>query len=350
VVAYHSAWTQGHKESPEDLNSPGTFFSKFASPWKSYGTTSSTTQIQEAIKFAHFLWKYDPTYQQAIHRVVGYFLTDLEFYDPTYEGNLKDEDIRNYRELLEDQLNLKETLKQVLLNYCVYGNVVVAMLPPLRRVLLCRSCRQTHPIDVVTSPLNRKQFNFKYHTAKVQFEATCASCGNRGFWSVQDYKGDFRRNARISIYDLRHFTIQCDPFTDRRMYTWQIPQWIKQNLERNDGLTLSSTPMSVLEAIGENKLYTFNSEVILHLREPDLVGLQTGGWGIPQALYCYGASRYTFGLRKMNEVLAADYMIPIRLMSPAKERMSNPSVGIGPVTVTFAKIDAKRMRTLLAVV
>jgi hypothetical protein len=87
--------------------------------------------------------------------------------------------------------------------------------------------------------------------------------------------------------------------------------------------------MSVLQAISKDKAYTFNSDVLLHLREPDLAGMQTGGWGIPQAFYCYGTARYLFGLRKMNEILASDYMIPMRVMSPEKEAATNPSIGVG---------------------
>ena len=330
---YHDAWAAGPQENSTDAEniSPSKFFAQFDSPWKSYNTQSqsSSLRIQHAIKFAHFLWKYDPTYQQAIQRVVSYFLTDIEFFDPTYQGTLKDEDIRGYRELLENQLNLKHVLQQLLLNYCVYGNVIVSLLPPLRRMLQCPSCAMIHPIGVITSPEN-KVFNFKYHVSSVRFEATCSVCGKRSFWRVSDVKDDFHRNARVSIYDLRHFIIQCDPFTDKRVYTWYIPPWIKRSIEQNDSLTLASAPMSILQAISKDKCYTFNSDTVLHLREPDLVGMQTGGWGIPQAMYCYGASRYMFNLRKMNEILTEDYLLPLRLISPRQEKMANPAVGIGP--------------------
>ena len=326
IPAYYNDWTQGPQEPREhDETSPGAFYAKFASPWKSYGAKSDITQIHEAVKFAHFLWKYDPTYQQAIQRVVGYFLTDFEFFDPTYQGSLKDEDLHSYREILENQLNLKTSLQQILLNYCVYGNAIVAMLPPLRRTLRCPTCGIIHPIEVVTSPENTR-FKFKYHVNTVQFEATCSVCQSRGNWHVHDTKEDFRRHARVSIYDLRNFVIQCDPFTDRRVYTWRIPAWVVRNIKANDGLSLASTPMSVLKAISKDQYYTFSSDVILHLRRSDLAGMQSGGWGIPQALYCYGAARYVFGLRKMNEILTSDYMTPLRILSPSQEKVPNTAI------------------------
>jgi len=297
-----------------------------------YPTQVQSIRVQQVSKFAHFLWKHDPLFQQAIHKIISYFLTELEYYDPTYQGELEDEDIRGYREVLEKQLNLKAVLHQVLLNFCVYGNVIVGLLPPLRRTLQCPSCGIIHPIGVLTAPENTA-FKFKYHVRNVQFEATCSVCNSRGSWRVHDVKDDFIRQARISLYDMRQFTIQCDPFTDKRVYTWQIPAWIKRNITNGDGLTLESAPMSVLRAISKDKSYTFNSNVLLHLREPDLVGMQTGGWGVAQALYCYGTSRYNFGLRKMNEVLTCDYLAPLRVMSPAQAKNTGQTIGTNNVAM-----------------
>jgi hypothetical protein len=35
-------------------------------------------------------------------------------------------------------------------------------------------------------------------------------------------------------------------------------------------------------------------------------------------MFCYGTSRHVFGLRKMNEILTSDYLMPIRILSPEK--------------------------------
>ena len=87
-----------------------------------------------------------------------------------------------------------------------------------------------------------------------------------------------------------------------------------------------------MKAIGEDKPFLFNDGVLLHLREPEVVGFDAGGWGIPQAMFCYGTSRYLFGLRKMNEVLASDYMISIRIASPKEPTQGGQSFMEGGVT------------------
>jgi len=153
--------------------------------------------------FARFLWKHDPTFQQAIKRVIGYFLTDVEYYDPTHRAELKEEDIVSYRQVLEEQLNIKFALHQILQNYCLYGNVILSLLPPMERRLMCPNakCRLIHPLAVVTSAENRGMFNFKYHAKGVRFEATCPTCNARGDWEAFDVPANYRKNVCLTIYN-----------------------------------------------------------------------------------------------------------------------------------------------------
>ena len=107
--------------------------------------------------------------------------------------------------------------------------------------------------------------------------------------------------------------------------------------------------MSILRAIGKDQAYTFNSDVILHLREPDLVGMQNGGWGVPQALYCYGTSRHNFGLRKMNEAITGDYMLPIRVFSPSQAKNTGQAIGANNIGMINDMADWNRqMRGIIA--
>jgi hypothetical protein len=267
--------------------------------------------------FAEFLWNTDPTYRQAIKRVIGYFMTDIEFYDPTHTGNVGDEDINSYREVLVDRLNVREVLHQVMQEFCVYGNSIVSMLSPIERMLKCPTCGLLVPADGIVSPDN-PDYQFKYYPKGVRFEAMCPACGNRGDWKIIDGKADYQRNVTCQIWNPRELRIHYDPFTGKRLYTWIIPGWLKRRIEEGDPLLLCSTPKSMLEAIGENKDYRFNTSTIFHLREINISGINVGGWGVPSAMFGYGPSRYVYGLRRMNEALAADYMLPIRLITPAK--------------------------------
>ncbi len=318
ILSYHSAWAPGPQAKPDQLSGdPTRDFARFPSPWTSKGIVSGNVNIRQMFDFGEMLWIHDPTYRQAMKRLIGYFLTDIEFFDPRHSGELKEEDINSYREVLTDQLKIKTVIYTALCNLFAHGNILMSMLPPILRRMQCPSCKMIHPVDVVASPDN-PEFRFKYHAKDARFEAHCPRCGYRGTWTVYNMKADYRRNVVVQFWNPKEFILHHDPFTDRRLFTWQIPSFIRKRVQDGDPLLLSSMPLTLLQAIGEEKDYRFNDKTILHLRENTLVSQNTGGWGVPEAVYGYGMSRYVFGLRKMNEILTSDYMIPVRVCSPAQ--------------------------------
>jgi len=291
ILSYHQDWQWGPQDKTESPSGPANeVYAKFSSPWKCLGDYRGDMQIRRSFDFAKFLWLNDPTFQQALLRVVSYFLTELEYYDPTHSGELTDDDINNYREVIEDQLDTLSTLKSVLSNLCVYGNVLVSMLPPIKRKLECPHCHLIEPVEVVMSKDN-PGFKFKYHPEKVKFEATCPVCKKRSGWLVNDGKAEYRKNVKFQIWNPYEFLIEYDPFTDRRQYTWEIPGNIKQQVKKGNTMLLATTHLEILEAISENKNCLFNDGVMLHLREQDIAGISYGGWGVPQSLYTYTAYR-----------------------------------------------------------
>ena len=318
ILSYHSAWAPGPQAAPVQLSGdPVQDYARFSSPWMSKGIVSGNVNMRHMMDFGEMMYKFDPTFRQGIRRIISYFLTDIEFFDPSRSGRLKEEDINNYREVLLNQVKAKVVIRGALEDLCFRGNCMMSMLPPILRRLQCPQCKIIHPIDIVTSPDN-PEFRFKYHTKNVRFEATCQRCGFRGPWHVYNMKADYRRNVTVQFWNPKEFLMHHDPLTDRRLYTWQIPAYLKKRVQDGDPLLLASMPLTLLQAIGEGKDYRFNDKTILHLREPVLTGIQTGGWGIPLAVYGYGLSRYVFSLRRMNEVLSEDYMLPVRVASPAR--------------------------------
>jgi hypothetical protein len=323
ILSYPNSWSVGPQPLADAFTGePNRDYARFSSPWASQNKVAGQLNMQQMFDFGEMLWKYDPTYQQAVKRVIGYFITDIEFYDPTGEAKLKTEDINSYQEILRTQFRIKMVLRAALEEICVYGNALLSILPPIRRYLACPYCGQIHPASLLLSPENKKIFALRYHAKGVKFEATCAQCGRRGVWIIRDIKADYRRQATIQLWHPREFLLHYDSFTNHRIYTWRIPARIKKRVQDGDMLLLASMPRSMLEAIGEEKDYQFRDGMIFHVQEPTLSGFQTGGWGLPPSIFSYGPSRYVFGLRKMNETLAADYMIPIRIFSPARQGYS----------------------------
>jgi hypothetical protein len=242
ILSYHNDWVAAPQGGAVDLNgSPENVYAGLSTLWQTPGNQKGPTTIHQMFDFARFLWKHDPTFQQAVRRVIGYFLTDLEFYDPTHKAELKDEDINSYRQVLEERLNIKFALNQLLQTYFLYDNVIISLLPPIERRVQCPNCGMIHPLSVVVAEEN-SEFRFKYHAKGVRFEITCQRCNNRGDWNAFDVLADYRRNVCLTLYNPYHFQIECDQFSDKRLYTWNIPSDLRTAVKDGKGKTHNSTP------------------------------------------------------------------------------------------------------------
>ena len=93
ILSWHSAWAPGPQSKSDQLSGdPAQDFARFSSPWMSKGIVPGTVNVRQMFDFGEMLWNFDPTLRQAMKRLIGYFLTDLEFYDPTHKAELKEED------------------------------------------------------------------------------------------------------------------------------------------------------------------------------------------------------------------------------------------------------------------
>ncbi len=215
ILSYHSAWAPGPQAKPDQLSGdPTRDFARFPSPWTSKGIVSGNVNIRQMFDFGEMLWIHDPTYRQAMKRLIGYFLTDIEFFDPRHSGELKEEDINSYREVLTDQLKIKTVIYTALCNLFAHGNILMSMLPPILRRMQCPSCKMIHPVDVVASPDN-PEFRFKYHAKDARFEAHCPRCGYRGTWTVYNMKADYRRNVVVQFWNPKEFILHQSCITIR---------------------------------------------------------------------------------------------------------------------------------------
>jgi hypothetical protein len=72
----------------------------------------------------------------------------------------------------------------------------------------------------------------------------------------------------------------------------------------------------VLKAIKNNWLFMFHPGQLYHMKEPMVNGIKSRGWGISRCLIDFRQIYYVQTLRRYNEAIALDYVIPFRLITP----------------------------------
>lgn len=203
---------------------------------------------------------------------------------------------------------------QALLSSNCYGNGFASLIVPFKRFLLCPSkgCGSLFPLREVHR--NKNAFHFEW--SNFQFIATCPKCGKRAPWKLVDKPDDEEKKIRIKRWSPHEIELLHDPYTDDVAYIWRIPEDYKKLVKDGNLFHLERASEQVLKAIQNNQVFRFNQDVVFHMKEPTLAGIRNRGWGLPRIFSNFRQIYYVQVLRRFNEAIALDYVIPFRLITP----------------------------------
>lgn len=287
----------------------------FADPFNDLSTTQMPTTMKSALWWSEYIWTVMGTYRMAMERIVSYFITDLEL-----GGEASDEEKVKYKDFLHQQLDILSFLGLMMRDRLCYGNAFASVIVPFRRFLQCPKTGDLYPLKIVYN-----NFNFDF-TGDFEFVATCPKTGWRGPWQVVDKPREEADHLIMKRWSPHEIEILHDPYTDEVSFLWRIPEYYKRMLRDGNLYHLERASKQVLEAVKHDLLFRFNPETVFHMKEPTLAGIRNMGWGLPRSLINYRQIWYVQVLRRYNEAIALDYVIPFRLITPAAAG-SGSSVG-----------------------
>lgn len=278
----------------------------FADPFNDLATTQMPTTMKSALWWSEYIWTVMGTYRMAMERIVSYFITDLEL-----GGDASDEEKVKYKDFLGQQLDILSFLSLMMRDRLCYGNAFSSVIVPFRRFLQCPKTGDMYPLKVVYN-----NFNFDF-TGDFEFVATCPKTGWRGPWQVIDKPREESDHLVLKRWSPHEIELLHDPYTDEVAYLWRIPEYYKRMIRDGNLYHLERVSKQVLTAIKHDLLFRFNPDTVFHMKEPTLAGIRNMGWGLPRSLINYRQIWYVQVLRRYNEAIALDYVIPFRLITPA---------------------------------
>ena len=278
----------------------------FADPWNDIATTQMPTTMKSALWWSEYIWTVMGTYRMAMERIVSYFITDIEL-----GGEASDEEKVKYKDFLNKQVNALPFIGLMMRDRLCYGNAFASVVVPFRRFLRCPKTGDLYPLKVVYN-----NFRFEFND-KFEFVATCPKTGWRGAWHIVDKPREEAEHLILKRWSPHEMELLHDPYTDEVAYLWRIPEYYKRMIKKGNLYHLERASQQVLAAIKNDLLFKFNKDSIFHMKEPTLAGIRNMGWGLPRTLINYRQLWYVQVLRRYNEAIALDYVIPFRLITPA---------------------------------
>lgn len=265
-------------------------------------------KLKDLFKWCDFLSVDSAHIYAALKKFGELVITDIEY--STSNDGLR----RQYKRLFEKTLKIKGALLVASLDKHIYGNHFTSFYQPFVRYLKCPSCEFL---------INIQHTDYQFTLKKLEFRYRCKRCGKESAGKVVDRKIVDAHRLHIIRWDPKLIDIDYSPITGQSTYYYTIPEEIKEKVKRGAKHLINTMPKEFLEAIRDNKLFEFGKDAIFHVKVPSPSGFDQA-WGFPPLTATMKLHLYTKILRKANEAIAQDHILPMRVMHPAATTGMDP--------------------------
>lgn len=277
--------------------------SSHGSPLFDFLTAFAPRKLKDLFRLCEYLYFNSAQIFAALQKFCTYPITSIQY-------ETQNEALKTYYEDLHDKvLKTKRILIRAAVDKFVYGNSFWSMYAPFVRFLKCPKC---------ASLTNITQVNYRFRLKKLTFNYECQACKQRvdaEEKNVVDRK--ITRKDRISAirWDPKLMDIDYNPITGHSEYYYTIPKEIKERCAKGNKHLIDGMPMEFLKAIRDDKIFKFAEGQLFHMRMDAPAGIEAQ-WGFPPLASTIKLFFYAAVLRKANEAIALDYVVPLRIISP----------------------------------
>ena len=291
---------------------------KYDSPFLDMTSTFLPKTIKSLITFIASFVLGDGIVSQCINKLSEYPITDIIYGDEDKPAQLEDDKtVKKWKKLFEQHLKITRVLKQSGMDYYSYGNSVVSVHFPFKRMLKCPTCGTEHTAE----GLNASFKNFK-------FSARCISknCKYDGEMKARDMNSQEMSKTSIVSWDLVLIDIKYNSITDDHFFYYSIPPNIAAAVRQGDMDIISSLRLEVIDAVKKRKQLKLMSDNVFHFKRPGPQYIIPGerGWGIPAVMPVLKDIFHNRVLKKGNEMIAFDHIVPLRILFPMAQGDVSP--------------------------
>lgn len=181
---YYNNNNQGRIKDPMPYPSPFFDLSKFFLP----------RSVKELFKWCRFYFKTDGLIHSTVYKMSEYPVTDLIFEIP--EEFSEEDGTKKLKKALEEDFALKSELIKIGLDYYTYGNALVSIYFPFKRMLECPHCHSKHQLEDFKKFDKKGDLWFK----KYRFHGDCPKCHVKTDFNIKDLP--VKNSKKSSLFDL----------------------------------------------------------------------------------------------------------------------------------------------------
>jgi hypothetical protein len=270
-------------------------------PMFDFLTGFAPRKLKDLFRWVEYLYYNSAHIFAALKKFAEYPITDI-----TIDSN--DEALKtNWTRVLVEVVKAKAMAIKSGLDLHLYGNSFISVYHPFNRFLICEHCNSRTGIKKVKYKFNLKALSFSYH---------CPSCHTLTLGQLKDERVSDEERINIIRWDPKLMDINHNPITGESKYYYTIPQELKHKVEKGDAHIVNTMPVEFLRAIKDDKVFEFADGQIYHMKIDPPAGIESQ-WGFPPLTATIKLFFYTAVLRKANEAIALEHIVPFRVLHPA---------------------------------
>jgi hypothetical protein len=281
---------------------------KYDSPFLDMTNTFIPKTIKGMFRFIASSVLSDGLVYQCISRMAEYPITSLDYNDAKKSYIKDDKTVDKWEDLFEKRFKIIKVMHQMGMDLHAYGNTIASINFPFKRMLECQKCKNTF------TPESSVDLKFKEY----YYDGKCPKCSHVGRFTPFDMDSQEKDKLSIILWDLLFIEIKYNNITNESFYYYQIPPNIIEAVKKGDLDIVNYLRVEILHAVRENKQLKLKGDNVFHIK---LAGPQyfypgERGWGIPTVMPVLKDVFHNKILKKGNEMIAFDHIIPLRIIFP----------------------------------
>lgn len=284
---------------------------QYPSPFFDIAHTYLPATVKQMFRWCRYYFLVNPLINAVVFKMSEYPVTDVLF--DTESPEMK----RRWTSFLLEQLRYRSFQIEVGLDYHTYGNALVSIFYPFMKMLECTSCKAKHMAKDST-----------YRFQNFQFHMVCPKCGHHGPVRAYDHYIRAHKGIRLLRWNPENVDIKYNEITGEYEYYYDIPNQIRNDIIIGKKSTVETVPQLFIDALKLKKAVVFAKDNIYHFKRPTLAG-KDRGWGTPMILPVLKDTFYLQILRKAQEAVALEHIVPLRVLFPqAGSATSDPYTSV----------------------
>lgn len=284
---------------------------RYPSPFFDLGHTWLPQSVKKLLQWCRYYYLTNPLINAVIHKMSEYPITEIVIHER--DPDLKDK----WEKILGQHLRYRAFQIECGLDYFCYGMTVVTIHFPFTKWLICTKCKH-----------KEKATRLKYKWRNLDYIIECKRCGETGPAKVQDYyEKDFRR-IRLMRWNPENVFIDQGFAGAEPIYTFEVPSQLKFDINVGKKAVIDTIPDVYVEALRRGRNISFAQDNLFVLKRP-IISSKENGWGMPLILPVLKDAFYLQVLRKAQEQIAQEHIVPLRILFPqAGSGTSDPYTSI----------------------